>query len=157
MTISYFYTPVFRGYRNRTLAWKRFIYAVYLSAGRCFNIIFKILLLRGIYFTFQNWTLDLNSFWFDIDISWFDYLYIYKFISHRYRQKIAKMWRGKSGMVDKENLKNAPTVKEVHRSLHAKTSCYWMDPHPLPPPPPLHLLSFNSLFGNAWAIVTTST
>ena len=26
-----------------------------------------------------------------------------------------------------------------------------------PPLPPLRLLSFNSLFGNAWAIVTTST
>ena len=57
------------------------------------NIIFKSLIFRGVYFTFPNRTLDLNIvFDRDIDISCSTiYMFIYKFISHRYRQDIAKM------------------------------------------------------------------
>ena len=35
-------------------------------------------------------------------------MFICKFISHRYRQDIAKMWRGKSRTVDQEHFKEAP-------------------------------------------------
>ena len=145
MTIPYFYTPVFRGYRNRTLAWRRFIYAVYLSAGRCFNIIFKIELLIWIVF-------DL--------ILIYPGLTIYIFIN-LFHTGIAKRLQKCDGVKvewwTKKILKMLqPWRRFTGHCTQKQVATEWIPIRSLPLPP-LHLLSFNSLFGNAWAIVTTST